>query len=357
MAYFGAPYSAISAISPAFDRTRQFLFRPFRFWRFLKLALVAALVEGVGASFNFGIPPSGGKTSAKPTPMPHFPWPPTPMMVAWIAAGVLVLLVLSVVISYLLIRLRFAYFDCVLTLHDEITPGWRKYPRQAMRYLGMNLCIGAGALVIVGSILLWMVTHFRLLWASAGPERHISPGELVPFVLGTIIGVFVLVLVMLAINTAMSYFMLPRMAIEDSTILDALDDVWSDIKVEPGQFVLFMLMRLLLPAAAMMVAIVVLLIPMVVLIAVAVLVSSLLREAIQPGSILFFAVLDVVVVIIGIGIFLPAGIAIGGTIGTFVRNYALLFYGGRYPALGQLLWSPMLAISVDLPPEPGPLPG
>jgi hypothetical protein len=46
-----------------------------------------------------------------------------------------------------------------------------------------------------------------------------------------------------------------------------------------------------------------------------------------------------------LGLFMLAFIGISGTIGTFRRNYALLFYGGRYPLLGNILQPP-------LPPTP-----
>jgi hypothetical protein len=34
---------------------------------------------------------------------------------------------------------------------------------------------------------------------------------------------------------------------------------------------------------------------------------------------------------------------LGGPIATWIRNYALLFYGGRYPALGEILSGPASA--------------
>jgi hypothetical protein len=43
--------SAADAISPAVQRTRMFLFRPFRWGTYLKLCLVALITEGIGANF------------------------------------------------------------------------------------------------------------------------------------------------------------------------------------------------------------------------------------------------------------------------------------------------------------------
>jgi hypothetical protein len=52
--------------------------------------------------------------------------------------------------------------------------------------------------------------------------------------------------------------------------------------------------------------------------------------------------------IILLALFILACFAAGGTIGTFRRNYAMLFYGGRYPALGDILQPPAP------PPPPSP---
>ena len=42
-----------------------------------------------------------------------------------------------------------------------------------------------------------------------------------------------------------------------------------------------------------------------------------------------------------LGIFaLLAGICIGGPVSTAIREYALIFYGGRYKALGDILYPP-----------------
>jgi hypothetical protein len=46
------------------------------------------------------------------------------------------------------------------------------------------------------------------------------------------------------------------------------------------------------------------------------------------------------IVIVGVAIVVFLVLCIGGPIGIAVRNYALLFYGGRYEVLGDLLSPP-----------------
>jgi hypothetical protein len=47
---------------------------------------------------------------------------------------------------------------------------------------------------------------------------------------------------------------------------------------------------------------------------------------------------------------IPVLIGISGTIGTFRRNYAILFYAGRYPEMAMILWPPPSPMPV--PPAP-----
>lgn len=144
-------YSAMDAISPAIERTKFFLFKPFRLGRFLKLALVACFAEGSYSGFNsnFNLPIPGKTPQHLPVQIPQLHWPSAGVWMAIIAVFLLVFVPLSILISYLLIRLRFSYFDCVLYGQDKIGPGWRKYHRQALRYLGVSVLIGLGFLAVL----------------------------------------------------------------------------------------------------------------------------------------------------------------------------------------------------------------
>jgi hypothetical protein len=133
--------SAAQAISPAIERTKQFLFRPFLLGRFLKLTLVALLTEGGMASCNFSnfgnhLPSGDTPGLSHPLPPLHMPQMHTPAMAVVIAVFVTVAVIgipIVLLLSYLLIRLRFSFFDCVLRQQPFIAPAWRLYHRQALR--------------------------------------------------------------------------------------------------------------------------------------------------------------------------------------------------------------------------------
>jgi hypothetical protein len=232
------PFSAIDAISPAIERTKVYLFKPFRLGRFLKLALVACLAEGSYSGFNFNFPLPGKGGEHVPVEIPQMHWPSAPVWTAIAAAILLILISLSILISYLLIRLRFSYFDCVLYGHDQISPGWQKYHRQALRYLGVSLCIGLAFLAVFVAIGLTVWLRYKDVFASlaSGNKDHLKVDlmSLLPAVAFAFLVLFLLGIIGYVIQTVMAYCVLPRMALEGEPIFHAFGEAWEDMKAEPG---------------------------------------------------------------------------------------------------------------------------
>jgi hypothetical protein len=335
-------YSAAQAVSPAIERTKEFLLRPFRWGRFLKLTLVAFLTEGGMSSCNFNSHFPAGKSGGAIPPfhlpqIPQMHWPAVAVVLGVVAVVALIVIPVSLLIGYLLIRLRFSYFDCVLRLQDRIGPAWRRYHRQAMRYLGMSVCLGIAFTAFLAVVGYAIYQHFRPLFQSLGSGHPPNFFDFLPLI-GVVLPLFLLLAVVGAlVDGALSYFVLPRMALEDASISDSLSDVWSDIQFEPGQFALFFLLRFLATLAATILSVIALVIAMVIVAIVFVLIGLLLK-AISGG--LLFAV-GIPAVIVATVFFLLAVIGLGGSIGTFRRNYALMFYGGRYQPLGDVLAPPL----------------
>ena len=106
-----SPISAADSVSLAIQRTRDFLFRPFRWGTYLKLGLVAIITEGIGS--NSGSSKHGGP-SAGHGPMIYSPFDIPPVWIAAIVAAVLLAILISIVVFYLITRLRFAFFHCLI---------------------------------------------------------------------------------------------------------------------------------------------------------------------------------------------------------------------------------------------------
>ena len=344
-------YSAVEAISPAIERTKQFLFHPFRWGRLFKLTLVALLTDGGLSSCNFnwhlpsGNSPSSTSPLLRPIPIPHLHGPALLLLVGFIAVVVFIIVPVTILISYLLIRLSFSFFDCVLQRQDQIAPAWGRYHRQTMRFLGLSVCIGLAFWIILIPIGYEIYQHFKPLFQSISSGIRPTFFELIPLI--AVIGAVFLVLALLAVlvDTALGHFVLPRMALEDASIEDAVSDVWSDILAEPWQFLLFMILRFLVTFVASIIAMVALAVSLVIVIALGAIVVLLLKIASTTMAVLF----GVPAAVLVLGLFFFAFICVSGAIGTFRRNYSLLFYGSRYQLLGDIIQPPP-----QLPPwEPG----
>jgi hypothetical protein len=332
-------YSAAEAISPAVQRTREFLFHPFRWGRFLKLALVAALVEGSASSFNFNFPSNlggghGGGTDTHPWHWPAWHMPSMPVVIAVVAVVLVVAIPLSLLIAYLLIRLRFSYFECVMLRRDQIGPAWNRYHRQSVRLLGLSLCLGLGFWAVLGVEAYYLWQRYKPLLLTLGTDTPTAFVEFLPLIGIGLVSLLVLGLAGVLLDTFLRYFVLPHMALEDASIGDAVNDAWAAVAMEPGQFLLFLILRILLPIVAAIGGFILMLVPILVVAILGVIVGLILHDVAGPLA-LFLGMPAIVLVAL---LFLAMGVAIGGTIGTFMRTWSMLFYGGRYPALGSLLW-------------------
>lgn len=345
-----ANHSAAEVISPAIARTRQFLFAPFRLGRFLKLTLVAVLTEGGMESCNFN---SGGHSFSNHStitqhPMPHLSWPAGPMILGAVLATVLLAILLGILIGYLLIRLRFSFFECVLYGRDQIAPAWRHYHRQAVRYLGLSVCVSLVFLAVLAAAGYAFYLHYKPLFDTLGTDNPPSFAAFLPLIAMAFPLLLLVIFAGYLVETTLSCFVLPHMALEDASIGDSLEDVWNDMLAEPGQFALFYLFRILLTIAATILGLIVLLIPLLVIVLAGVVAWFLLKA--MPTVAL--VALGIPAAILAACLLLVAFIGVSGTIGTFRRNYAILFYAGRYPRLAAIVWPP--TPTPPLPPwEPG----
>jgi hypothetical protein len=350
--------SAAQAISPAIERTKQFLFQPFRLGRFLKLTLVALLAEGGMSScnFNWHVPsriPGGSDHPFHPIPPMHLPqtsWPAMVVVLVVVAIIAIIVIPLMILIGYLLIRLRFSFFDCVLYQQDRIAPAWRRYHRQAMRYLGLTICVSLAFWAVILAAGLAIYEHFKPLFQSIGSSHGPGFVDFLPIISLALLLVLVLGLIGVFVHTALSYFVLPHMALEDASIRDALTDVWGDIEAEPWQYLFFLLLRFLVTLAATIIGIMALVIPFVILGGIGAVIFLILK-AFSAGVAVLLAI--PAAILLG-ALFLLALIGVSGTIGTFRRNYALLFYGGRYPPLGAILAPPLPPPAPVWAPAPAP---
>lgn len=122
--------------------------------------------------------------------------------------------------------------------------------------------------------------------------------------------------------------------------------------LEPWQFIVFLILKFLAGLAATIAGGIALVLPFLALGGIGALAIFALKGVSVPLAFLFgipAGVLLLALLLIGV-------IALSGVIGTFRRNYALMFYGGRYRPLGAILDTQMPpmqpAWSPAMPPRP-----
>jgi hypothetical protein len=332
--------SAADAISPAIQRTREFLFRPFSWGTYLKLGLVAIITEGFGSSLRSG---SHGGPSPQHGPTVHSPLHLHPGWVAAIVAGALVATLLFIALFYVVTRLRFAFFHCLIHNTRQIRPGWRLYASQATRFFWLNIVVGFCFLLVIAVLALPFVAEFWQLIRQTPPGGRPDIVALLSFVLPLIPLVLLIVLAAIALDIILRDWMLPHFALENATAGEAWSRVWARIKAEKAQFFAYSLLRVVLPTIAVIALLLVMMVPGLLLVGAFAAFEFGLRSAfagVTGPAAIFGILLQAFFGVIAFGFVLFAAICLGGPLGSGLREYALIFYGGRFKALGDILYPP-----------------
>jgi hypothetical protein len=340
-------FSAVDSVSLAIQRTREFLFRPFKWGTYLKLGVVAIVTEGTGNTFNSsshgGHPPGHG-------PQFHPPFHLAPEWIAAMIAIALVAIVLSVVVFYLITRLRFAFFHCLIRNTKKIRPGWWIYREPAMRFFWLNVVVGFCFLLLVVLIALPFIGGFLRLFHESHQGGHFDVGLLLSLVLPLIPIILLLVLACLVADLILRDWMLPHFALDNASAGDAWTQVWARITAEKKQFIVYTLLRVALPLVATAGLFMVLIIPGLAVAGSFAAIEYGLHSTFADStgaSAVVGVLLQVFFGLVALGLALLASICLGGPLSTGIREYALIFYGGRYQALGDILYPPPPVSAVD----------
>jgi len=334
------PISAVDAVSAAIQRTKEFLFKPFRWGTFLKLGLVAIITEGLGSNLRSS---SHHHPSTGHGPMVHSPFNvPTEWIVA-IVVAVLVTIVLSIGIFYLVTRLRFAFFHCLIHNTKEIRPGWWLYGAQAMRFFWLNMVVGFCFLLLLVLIALPFAAGFMRLFHETQQGGPFPIGLLLSLVLPLIPIFILLALAGVVTDLILRDWMLPHFALEDATAGEAWASVWARLMAEKKEFFVYALLRVVLPTIAMVGVFMLLIIPGLAvagsLAAIEYGVHSAFADATGSAAAAGIAI-QVFFGLVAFFFAVLASICLGGPLSTGTREYALIFYGGRYQVLGDILYPP-----------------
>jgi hypothetical protein len=262
-------------------------------------------------------------------------------------------------VVYLITRLRFAFFHCLIHKTHEIRPGWHLYREPAARFFWLNVMIGFCFLALVGLLSIPFVAGFVRLFRLIRHNGHPDIWMVLSLVLPLIPVIVVLVLVGLVTDLVLRDWMMPHYALDNATAGEAWAEVRASVKAEHRQFLAYILLRVVLPTIAMIALFMVLFIPGAILAgafaAIAYGVHSAFADS-TGGAALAGTMLQVFLGLVALVFMALAGICLGGPLSTGIREYALIFYGGRYPVLGEILEPPAPELLPGTAPQPGTAP-
>ncbi len=341
------PLSASECITPAIERTKSLLFRPFQWRPFLKLTAVAFFAEIGATSFSFNSPGHHGSGLPGISPAAQA------ILFALLFGLIIVAFVVGLIMLYIGSRLQLVLLEVVATHQTTIAPIWRRYSRLTWRWIGLKLLFflifGLAFLAALAPAIISMIK-------SMPPGTQIPSAALFSHLL-SFIGVLVLgVLVIAAVYFLLRDFALPFLEIEDLSITETLKRLRSLVAAEPGEIALYILFRFLLSLVAGVAAeILIVLVLLVSLIPLGVIGGLLWWPLHHAGAVGTAALVSAAIVGGVILLVWMACVIIGcaGTLLVFTQAYALYFLGGRYTLLGNVLEPPQPLYSTP-PPQLAP---
>ena len=353
------PISAIDAISPAFQHTKEQLLQPFRLAQWAKLALVGLLAGELssggcnGGSFQMPTRPSGGHRFME------LGWPDVnPVAFAGLIALLIVLgIVFWILFLYVSSVMRFILFDSVIAKQCEIGRGWSRRHGAGLRYFVWQilflLAMGVGLTVLVG---IPAALALAAGWLQA-PRQHIAP-----LILGGMFLFFVLmgfILLALVVHVLTKDFVVPEMALENISAIEGWRRLLPMLQAEKGSYAGYIGMKIVMALGA---SVVVGIISFIVLLILLIPVGGFGVIAVMAGKTagltwnLYTITLAVVVGCIALFVILYVVSLISVPVIVFFPAYSIYFFASRYPALEALVHPPLPPPVPQAPPWTPPSP-
>jgi len=334
---------ATESISPAIARTKLILFTPFRMGRSWKLGATAYLATA-GAVF---------------VPFPLFALAflhqvPSAYR-ALVVGAVLLLTAIFLLIFYWCSRLQFAFFDIVLNRGEFVAPAWRKYGAQSWKWTGFKVLFGLAVTLVVGAPFSASILHMVRMMSALSPG-HEPPDELIGAFIGFYFVSFFVFSALMLISSLMTDFVLPSLALENTTLGEAFRRFFQLARREPGELCIYVLLKAGLAIAGYMgqsvIAYIVILV-LEIVVGIVLVIGYLVLHALGAGDTLMIVLACVIVAPIFLFVMFYITFLLVGILLTFLEAYKLYFLGGRYPMLGDLLDRSTPPPAPLPPPPPG----
>ena len=364
--------SAVESISPAFARTKQLLFAPFRFGFWARLAVVALITgEAGGGGSGGGRLPNLNQnrdgdnhlSNLLPTHWAGYwhgarrlfsesGWEQIQPFIGWIVLGAVLLLGLLFLWVYSDCVYRFILLDAVVTGQCRLREGWRRWREAGRRYLLWVIAFGFVSFVLLGVVAgIPVLLAYRAGWFEK-PEAHV--GALIGWGILLVLVVIGLVAVLAIIDMLGRDFLVPVIAYEGVGASDGWRRLLALMRMEKLAYGLYVLMKIALSMGGAiiftivnLIVILILLIPLALLGVMGYLIGRSAGVAWDNISVVLlltaFALLAFAGLLYVVGfVYAPALV--------FFQSYTLEFFGQRYSPLGSRMLPSSPPTPTHMPP-------
>jgi hypothetical protein len=348
-----APLSAIDAISPAFDRTKRELFRPFRFGFWLRMALVAlATGEFYGSGGGWG-----GTRFTLPSSRrgPTHPVGVTPAYIKHLLPWVLLigLLIGAGIILWIYVSsvFRFVLFDSVLNDRCAVREQWRRWRLKGMSFFLWRICFGLGTGGVLGIFIGAAILAIVATGAFSNPRQHIV--LLVLSGIGAFLVLICLVIAAALIALLARDFVVPVMALDNVGVIEGWRRVIAMLGAEMKACAGYVLMKIVLVVgSAILFGILTLIAVFLLFIPLSIAGVAAYFFAKAEGLLWSFPAIAIGVVLgaIALAVILYVVAFISSPAMVFFQAYVIHFLGPRYPALGERISPPPAPPTPAVPP-------
>jgi hypothetical protein len=350
------PISAVDAINPAFEHTKQQLFRPFGLGQWTRLAFVGLLAGEMGAGAggggpHFNVPASGGHVQD----LGRIPHIDPAILIPLIIVLVIAVPVLWFLFLYLSSRMRFVLFDSIVAKRCELRRMWTARGGPALQLflwqIVFSLSAFAALAIVVGVPALGALA---LGWFSHPHEHMVA---LILTGLGVLVAVMSSFVLIACTHVFTKDFVVPQMALENISAFEGWRRFLPMLARDKGGYAGYVAVKVALAlGAAIIVAIVVVTLALLLLIPIGGIGIASVLFGKAAGLTLSWGVLTItaIVVLACLFVFLVfyGAALVSVPVIVFFPAYAIYFFASRYQLLAQVLYPPPPIYPTPLPQSP-----
>ena len=241
--------SVIDPISPAIERVKTILFRPFDLGKWFIIgfcAWLAYLGEGGGPNFNFGGQQRRGApgevfNNAKEFIVENLFW-----IIPLAITITVIIIVIGFVITWLSSRGRFMFLHCVALNKAEVVVPWHKFKKQGNSLFLFRIVVGLISFAVVILLIAMLVVIGVVLFAGGGGPNPIG---IILMVLLAICLIMPTAVVFALIAKFTRDFIVPIMFLRQGTCMTAWREFWPLLTGNKGKFTVYILFQIVIALA------------------------------------------------------------------------------------------------------------